>query len=145
MYGYIQKFPESITEWNNNNNNNNNNKHSLRSNTKYYNRKIHWTDSQNSDTTAPSGRELNHLQFSLQATSPETLGYTFVCVCVYVCVYVCMYVCMYVSMYVCMYDCVCVRTYVFSFQLLNQLPESHDIRADVIPLQVTPTSNFLIP
>jgi Lon protease-like protein len=30
---------------------------------------------QNSDTTAPSGRELYHLQFSLQAASPETFGY----------------------------------------------------------------------
>jgi hypothetical protein len=36
------------------------------------------TDSQNSDTTAPSGRELYHLQFSLQAASPETFGYTLV-------------------------------------------------------------------
>jgi hypothetical protein len=32
----------------------------------------------NSDTTAPSGRELYHLQFSLQAASPETFGYTLV-------------------------------------------------------------------
>jgi hypothetical protein len=31
-----------------------------------------------SDTTAPSGRELYHLQFSLQAASPETSGYTLV-------------------------------------------------------------------
>jgi hypothetical protein len=30
----------------------------------------------NSDTTAPSGRELYHIQFSLQAASPETFGYT---------------------------------------------------------------------
>jgi hypothetical protein len=29
------------------------------------------------DTTASSGRELCHLQFSLQAISPETFGYTF--------------------------------------------------------------------
>jgi hypothetical protein len=36
------------------------------------------TDSQNSNTTAPSGRELYHLQFSLQAASPETFGYTLV-------------------------------------------------------------------
>jgi hypothetical protein len=28
-----------------------------------------------SDTTAPSGRELYHLQFSLQVASPETFGY----------------------------------------------------------------------
>jgi len=30
---------------------------------------------QNSDTIAPSGRELYHLQFSLCAASPETYGY----------------------------------------------------------------------
>jgi hypothetical protein len=30
--------------------------------------------SKNSDITASSGRELYHLQFSLQAASPETLG-----------------------------------------------------------------------
>jgi hypothetical protein len=35
---------------------------------------IDQTDSQNSDTTACSGRELYHLQFSLQAASPETFG-----------------------------------------------------------------------
>jgi hypothetical protein len=29
--------------------------------------------------TAPSGRELYHLQFLLQAASPETFGYTIVC------------------------------------------------------------------
>jgi hypothetical protein len=34
--------------------------------------------SQNSDTTAPSGRELYHLPFSLQAASPETFGYSLV-------------------------------------------------------------------
>jgi hypothetical protein len=33
------------------------------------------------DTTAPSDRDLYHLQFSLQAASPETSGYTLVCVC----------------------------------------------------------------
>jgi hypothetical protein len=55
---------------------NNNNKHSLRSNTKGYGGNIHYTDSQKSDTTAPSGRELYHLQFSLQAASLETFGYT---------------------------------------------------------------------
>jgi hypothetical protein len=37
-----------------------------------------YTDSQNSDTTAPSGRELYHLQFSLQAASPENFPYTLV-------------------------------------------------------------------
>jgi hypothetical protein len=46
--------------------------------TKVYGGKTHYTDSQNSDTTAPSGRELYHLQFSLQAASPETFGYTLV-------------------------------------------------------------------
>jgi hypothetical protein len=56
----------------------NNNKHSLRSNTKDYGGKTYHTESQNSDTTAPSGRELYHLQFSLQAASPETFGYTLV-------------------------------------------------------------------
>jgi hypothetical protein len=29
--------------------------------------------------TAPSGRELYHLQFLLQAASQETVGYTLVC------------------------------------------------------------------
>jgi len=45
---------------------------------KGYGVKTHWTDSQNSYTTAHSGRELYHLQFSLQAASPETFGYTLV-------------------------------------------------------------------
>jgi len=35
-------------------------------------------DSRNSDTTASSGRELYHLQLSLQAPSPETSEYTLV-------------------------------------------------------------------
>jgi hypothetical protein len=52
--------------------------YSLRSNTKGYGGKAHWTDSQNSDITTLSGRELYHLQFSLQAASPETFGYTLV-------------------------------------------------------------------
>jgi hypothetical protein len=68
----IQKFPDWVD-----NEINYNNKHSLRSNTKGYGDKTHYTDSQNSDTTTPSGRELYHLQFSLQAVSPETFGYTF--------------------------------------------------------------------
>jgi hypothetical protein len=55
-----------------------NNKHSLRSNTKGYGGKTHYTDSQNSDTTTPSGRDLYDLQFSLQAASSETFGYTLV-------------------------------------------------------------------
>jgi hypothetical protein len=32
----------------------------------------------NRDTTAPTGRELYHLQFSLQAATPETFSYTLV-------------------------------------------------------------------
>jgi hypothetical protein len=52
-----------------------NNKHSLRSNTKGYGGKSRYTDSQNSDTAAPSGREQYHLLFSLQAASPESFGY----------------------------------------------------------------------
>jgi hypothetical protein len=57
---------------------NNNNKHSLRRNTKYYGGKTYYPDSQNSDKSASIGRELYHLQFSLQAASPETSGYTLV-------------------------------------------------------------------
>jgi hypothetical protein len=50
----------------------------LRSNTKGYGGKTHQNDSQNSDTTAFSGRELYHLKFSLQAARPGTFGYTLV-------------------------------------------------------------------
>jgi len=50
----------------------------LRSNTQGYGDKTRWIDSQHIDTTTPSGRELYHLQFSLQATSPETSEYTLV-------------------------------------------------------------------
>jgi len=50
----------------------------LTSNTKGYGGKTHENDSQNSDKTAPSGTEQYHLQFSLQAASPETSGYTHV-------------------------------------------------------------------
>jgi hypothetical protein len=67
----VQNFPDWVD-----NEINNNNRHSLRSNTKGYGDKTRWTDSQNSDTTAPSSRELYHLQFSRQAASPETFGYT---------------------------------------------------------------------
>jgi len=35
-------------------------------------------NSRNSDTIASSGRELYHLQFSLQAASPDSFGYTVV-------------------------------------------------------------------
>jgi hypothetical protein len=72
--GCNQKFPDRVD----NEINNSNNKHSLRSNTKCYGVKTHYTDSQNSDTTAPSGRELYHLHFWLQEASPETFGYTLV-------------------------------------------------------------------
>jgi hypothetical protein len=58
--GRIQKFPD----WVDNEINNNNNKHSLRSNTRGFVSKTHYSDSQNSDTTAPSGRKLYPLQFS---------------------------------------------------------------------------------
>jgi hypothetical protein len=68
--GCIQKFPVWVD------NEINNNKSSLRSNTKGYGVKTHYTDPQNCDTTAPTGRELYHYQFSLQAASPETFGYT---------------------------------------------------------------------
>jgi hypothetical protein len=71
LRGCTQKFPDWVD-----NEMNNNNKHSLRSNTKGYGCKTHQTDSQNSDTAARSGRELYHLQFSLQAASPNIFGYT---------------------------------------------------------------------
>jgi hypothetical protein len=57
---------------------NNNNKHWSRSNTKGYDGKTHYTDSQNSDTTASSGKELYHSQFSRQAASSETFAYAHV-------------------------------------------------------------------
>jgi hypothetical protein len=56
--------------------------YSLGNNTKGCGGKNHQTDSQNSDTSAPSGRELYHLQFSLHA-SPETFGYTLVTIVSY--------------------------------------------------------------
>jgi hypothetical protein len=74
----IQNFPD----WVDNEINNNNNKHWLRSITKGYGSKTHYTDSQNSDTIAPNGRELYHLQFSLQDASPETFGHTLLCTCI---------------------------------------------------------------
>jgi hypothetical protein len=70
--GCIQKFQDWVD------NEINSNKHLLRSNTKVYGGKTHYTDSQNSDTTAPSVKELYHLQFSLQAASPDTFEYTLV-------------------------------------------------------------------
>jgi len=54
----------------------------LGSNTKGYGDKIHYADSQNSDTPAPSGRELYYLHFSLQAASLKTSGYTLVCIAI---------------------------------------------------------------
>jgi hypothetical protein len=55
-----------------------NNKHWLRSNRKGYGGKTRYTGSQNSNTTATSGRELYYLQFWLYVASPETFGYTLV-------------------------------------------------------------------
>jgi hypothetical protein len=72
--GCIQKFPDGVDNeiyaylW----------YYSLRSNIKGYGCKTYYTDSQNRDTTAPNGRELYYLQFSLHAASPETFGYTIV-------------------------------------------------------------------
>jgi hypothetical protein len=44
----------------------------------------------NSDTTAPSGRELYHLLFPIQAANPETFGNTLVLLYYkYICMYVC--------------------------------------------------------
>jgi hypothetical protein len=74
---YTRGYPK-VSGLSHNDINNDNNKHSLRSNTKGYGGKTHQTDSQNSDTTAPSGRELYHLQSSLQEANPETFGYTLV-------------------------------------------------------------------
>jgi hypothetical protein len=88
--GCIQKFPD----WVDNEIYAYKNKHSLRSNTKGYGGKTLYTDSQNSDTNALSGRELYHLQFSLQAASPETFWYTLVYVYVYMSV--CMCVCVHI-------------------------------------------------
>jgi len=53
----IQKF----LDWVNNEIYAYKNKHPLRNNTKGYGGKTHYTDSHNSDTTAPSVRELYHL------------------------------------------------------------------------------------
>jgi hypothetical protein len=72
--GCIQKFPD----WVDDEIYGYNNKHSLRNNTKGYGGKSHYTDSQNSATTASRDRELYHFQFSLQAASPETFGYTLI-------------------------------------------------------------------
>jgi hypothetical protein len=72
LWGCIQIFLDWVD------NKISNNKRSLRSNRKGYGGKIHYTDSQNSDTTAPNGRELYCLQFLLQTASPETFGYTLI-------------------------------------------------------------------
>jgi hypothetical protein len=50
----------------------------LRSDKNDYGRKTHYIDSQNSDVTAPSGKELYYFQCSLQAASTETFGYALV-------------------------------------------------------------------
>jgi len=50
----------------------------MRSNTKDHSSKTHLTDSQNNNITAPSGKELYHLQFLLWVASLETLGYALV-------------------------------------------------------------------
>jgi hypothetical protein len=73
---WCRKVYPNFPDWVDNEISNNKNKHSLRSNTKCYGGKTHYTYSQNSDTTALSGRDLYHLEFSLQAASPETFGYT---------------------------------------------------------------------
>jgi hypothetical protein len=72
MYTRVYQKVSGLSRWRNNN------KHSLRSNTKGYGSKTHYSDSRNSDTTVPSSRELYHLQFSFQAASPETFGYNLV-------------------------------------------------------------------
>jgi hypothetical protein len=58
--GRIQKFPDWVD-----NEISNNNKYALGSDTKCYGGETHYTDPQSSDTTAPSSRDLYHLQFSL--------------------------------------------------------------------------------
>jgi len=50
----------------------------LRGNIKGYGDKSHQAESQNCDTTAPSRRELYHLQFPPQPASPETSEYTLI-------------------------------------------------------------------
>jgi hypothetical protein len=70
----IQKFPD----WVDNEIHAYNNKHSLRNNIKGYGDKTHYIDTHNTDATAPSGSEMYHLQFSRQAASTETFGYTLV-------------------------------------------------------------------
>jgi hypothetical protein len=72
--GCIQK----LQDWVDNEIDAYNNKHSFRSNTKCCGGKTHYTDSQNSDITAPGVRVLYHLHFSLQAACPETFGYTLI-------------------------------------------------------------------
>jgi hypothetical protein len=62
MRGCIQKFPN----WVDNEIYTYNNKNSLTSNIQGYGGKTHLTDSQNSDTNAPSGRELYYLQWQVR-------------------------------------------------------------------------------
>jgi hypothetical protein len=75
MFHILRRCTQNFPDWVHNEINDDN-KHSSRKNTKGYGSKTHSTDSRNSDTTAPSEKELHHLQFSLQAASPETSGYT---------------------------------------------------------------------
>jgi hypothetical protein len=70
--GCIQKFPDWVD------NEINNTVNPRWEATQGYGGKTHYTDLQNSDTTATSGRNLYHLQFLLQAASPETFGYILV-------------------------------------------------------------------
>jgi hypothetical protein len=72
-YSVVREFMQKFPDWVDNEVYAYKNKHSSRSNTKCYGGRNQQTDSQNSDTIAPSGRELYHLQFLLQAASLETL------------------------------------------------------------------------
>jgi len=55
----------------------------LRSSTKGYGGKNHYTASKNSDINAHSGRKMYNSQFLLQAASPETFGYTLVYISIF--------------------------------------------------------------
>jgi len=58
---------------------NTHNKHPLRSNAERYGNKTQKTDSEDSETTTPSGRKLYYFPFSVLVASPGTSGYTFIC------------------------------------------------------------------
>jgi hypothetical protein len=53
------------------------NKHPLKSNAEGYGGKTHQPDSEDSDTTASSGRKLYYYSFSVPVASPGTFGYTY--------------------------------------------------------------------